>query len=229
MYAYGAVRFCHSAFCLCGRLALWQVHAGHKEAGHAFLHQRHAPPTRSHDIVLGYKNALKRRGCWRWRTRISRSGEGHRRSCSSGRDGGCGTRSGSGGTCCPCPCGCARGACGQRRPSGRVSKRAWQDNSARMYREDTRLLDEHVKVLGDLRSEACQSLCQSETKQRHICLQCNFACVSISCQQFICHIQPFHAGCSVPLPLRIRRILLPSPKVSTPVFPPLCSSTKAYQ
>jgi hypothetical protein len=33
----------------------------------------------------------------------------------------------------------------------------------------THLLDEHVKVLGDLGGEACISLCQSETKQRRNC------------------------------------------------------------
>lgn len=33
---------------------------------------------------------------------------------------------------------------------------------------DAHLLDKHVKVLGDLRGEACvKSLRQSETKQRH--------------------------------------------------------------
>ena len=38
----------------------------------------------------------------------------------------------------------------------------------------THLLDEHVKVLGDLGGEACISLCQSETKQRRnlTCMSC---------------------------------------------------------
>ncbi|KAI7360200.1 hypothetical protein KC320_g161 [Hortaea werneckii] len=82
---------------------------------------------------------LKRPGCWRWRTRTSRLAAGHRPSCSSETGGGYGTRSESCGTCCPCPCGCARGACGRRRP-GKI--------------EIACLLDQHVKVLGDLRCEA---------------------------------------------------------------------------
>jgi hypothetical protein len=43
--------------------------------------------------------------------------------------------------------------------------------------EETYLLDEHVKVLWDLGSEAWEkSLCQSETKQRHNCV-CSCALV----------------------------------------------------
>jgi len=60
---------------------------------------------------------FKQRWCWRWHSRISSWGAGHRRSCSSGPDGGYGTRPESGGTWSPCPCGCAQGACGQRQPS----------------------------------------------------------------------------------------------------------------
>lgn len=81
----------------------------------------------------------------------------------------------------------------------------------------THLLDQHIEILWNLRSEACSSLCQSETKQRHscFCVLCatstHFACPSFS------HI---HTGSIIPLPLRIRRILLPTTLLVMSAKPP---------
>jgi hypothetical protein len=75
----------------------------------------------------------------------------------------------------------------------------------------THLLDKHVKVLGDLGGEACiKSLRQSETKQRRNCDMYVMYCVPALASSHLPLRTFFHAGSSVPLDLRIRRILFPA-------------------
>jgi len=97
-------------------------------------------------------SAFRRRWCWPWRSRIATWAAARRPSCSTGPNGGCETRSESGETWSPCLSGYARDACARPRP-GRVSRvlprgfcRGWGP---------AHLLDQHVEVLGDIRSEAC--------------------------------------------------------------------------
>jgi hypothetical protein len=94
----------------------------------------------------------------------------------------------------------------------------------------THLLDEHVKVLGDFGGEACiESLRQSETKQRRnfdmyvMYFVPTLASIHLLLRTF------FHAGSSVPLDLRIRRILFPGKIVSTSLSRNCAATSQTYR